>query len=81
MSKLDDKIADLGAEVSRVSSVVDSAVALIGGIAEQVKAAVDAALAAGATEAELAAITDLGASLEGKATELAAAVAANTPSA
>jgi hypothetical protein len=78
MPALDDKIVQLQTDVSEISTVVDSAIALIGGIAEQVRRAVEEALAAGATEAQLQAMTDLGASLDAKGAALAAAVAEHT---
>ncbi len=79
MAKLDDAITALTAEVSKDTTVIASAITLIKGIAAQIQAAVDAALAAGATPAQLKALTDLQASVAANDTALAAAVAAGTP--
>ena len=79
MSKLDDEIAQLQKDVSGLTGVVQSAEALIGGIQGQIDAAVQAALAAGATQPQLQALTDLSAALEAQAAGLAQAVAAGTP--
>lgn len=79
MSQLDDKIAALQAEITNETTVVNSAIALINGISGQIAAAVAAALAAGATPAELQALTDLQTALASNDAALAAAVSANTP--
>jgi uncharacterized coiled-coil protein SlyX len=79
MSALDDKIAALTTEVANNTTVEKSALALINGFAAQLQTAVQAALAAGATDAQLKALTDLQSSLSANDTELSAAVAANTP--
>ncbi len=79
MAKLDDAITALTAEVAKDTTVIASAITLIKGIAAQIQAAVDAALAAGATPAQLKALTDLQASVAANDTALAAAVAAGTP--
>lgn len=63
------KIDDLEQEVSKVSGVQDSAIALINGISQQLK---DAA----ADPQRIQAVID---SLDAKSDALAAAVAANTP--
>lgn len=76
---LDDAISTLNAEVTREKTVTDSAIALINGIQTRIDAAVAAALAAGATQAQLKAITDLSAGLKTEDDNLAAAVQANTP--
>lgn len=81
MAVLDDKLAALQAEVTRNTTVEKSALALLQGIPALITAAVNAALAAGATPAQLQAITDLSTSLATNDDELAAAVAANTPAA
>jgi hypothetical protein len=65
------ELATLQASVTKIDTVVDSAIALITGI----KQALDDAIAAGNPAALTALSTDLGA----KADALAAAVAANTP--
>lgn len=79
MSALDDKIAALTTEVQNDTTVIGSAVALINGFAQRLQDAIAAALAAGATEAQLQAMTDLNTSLTQNDQALAAAVAANTP--
>lgn len=79
MSKLDDSITALQAQVANDTAVESSAITLINGIAARVQAAVDAALAAGATPAQLQSLTDLGTALSTSSAALAAAVAANTP--
>ena len=81
MAALDDKIAALQTEVANNTTVEKSALALINGFAAQLAAAVAAAQAAGATTAQLQAITDLQTTLASNDTELASAVAANTPAA
>lgn len=79
MSALDDKITSLTAEVTRNTAVEGSALTLIQGFAGQLAAAIAAAQAAGATPAELQALTDLQTTLTANDDALAAAVAANTP--
>lgn len=81
MTALSDAIAKLQSDVAAESSVVDSAEALLVGI----KAALDKAIAdaanAGASPADLQALSDLSASVGAKTAELSASVAANTPAA
>jgi len=81
MAQIDDELAAVQANVTDSGTVIDSAVVLINGIGAQVAAAVAAAIAAGATPAELQAVTDLGTAITAKSGQLAAAVAANTPAA
>lgn len=81
MAALDDAITALTAKVASNTTVLESAITLINGIQAQITTAVKAALAAGATPAELQAITDLGTSLDNEDTKLAAAITANTPTA
>jgi hypothetical protein len=69
---------DLALAVTNMTTVTQSAVTLINGIAARITAAIQAALANGATEAELAPVTAEVAALNQSATELAAAVQANT---
>lgn len=64
----------LNAEVTNLTSVVDSAVALINGIAAKIEAAVAANDAGDNT-----ALSDLASSVRSQADALASAVAANTP--
>jgi small-conductance mechanosensitive channel len=78
-SQLDAAITQLQSDVTALTTVDQSAIALINGIAAQVSAAVAAALAAGATPAELQSMTDLDTALKAQASGLAAAVTANTP--
>lgn len=79
MAALDDSITVLQGDIVPLTTAVSGATALINGIAAQVATAVTAALAAGATPAQLQAMTDLGTTLTTNTTALAAAVAANTP--
>lgn len=79
MSVLDDKIAALQTEVANNTTVEKSALALIQGFKAQLDAAVQAALAAGASATQLQGLTDLQTALAANDSELAAAVAANTP--
>jgi|HubBroStandDraft_3_1064219.scaffolds.fasta_scaffold30695_7 hypothetical protein len=79
MAALDDAITALQAEVSNDTNVISAADTLINGISAQITAAVNAALAAGATPAQLAALTAVTTTLAANDTSLAAAVAANTP--
>lgn len=81
MAIIDDDIAALTAKVSAESTVVSSAVTLLNGISATVASAVAAALAAGATPDQLKALTDATASIDAQSAQLAAAVAANTPTA
>lgn len=81
MAALDDAITALQAEVANDTTVIQSADTLINGIAAQITAAVNAALAAGATPAQLTALSTLTSTLVANDTSLANAVAANTPTA
>ena len=65
---------ELNTEVTNLTSVVDSAVALINGIADKIQAAVDANDAGDNSQ-----LKSLSASVRAQADALAAAVAANTP--
>lgn len=65
---------ELNAEISNLTSVVDSAVALINGIAAKIEAAVAANDAGDNSQ-----LTSLASSVRAQADGLAAAVAANTP--
>jgi hypothetical protein len=79
MSALDDQIAALQTAVANETSVDQSAITLLNGIPALIQAAVTQAQAAGATPAQLKALTDLGTTIGANATGLAAAVTANTP--
>lgn len=81
MAALDDAITALTAEVANDTNVISAADTLINGISAQITAAVNAALAAGATPAQLAALTAVTTTLTNNDASLAAAVAANTPAA
>jgi ABC-type amino acid transport substrate-binding protein len=76
---MDDEIAVLVTDVTAMRGAVDSATALISGFQAAMAKAVADALAAGATPAQLQSLTDLDTSLNAEKTDLAAAVAANTP--
>lgn len=64
-------LTNITTEVTEISSVVDSAVALIGNLADQIRA----------NATDQTALNDLANSLDAKAAELGAAIAANTPAA
>ena len=71
----------LADQVTATLAVEASAVVLINGFGARLDAAVAAALAGGVTAAQLAPITDEIASMKASAAAMAAAVAANTPTA
>lgn len=71
-------LGNLEAAVTNITTVADSAVALINGIAARIQQAVVDAIANGATEAELAPVQAEVDLLNAKAQALADAVAANT---
>ena len=79
MSQMDDDITALQASVASENTVIASAVTLMNGISAQITGAVNAALAAGATPAQLQAMTDLKTAVDTNQAALAAAVTANTP--
>ncbi len=81
MAALDDAITQLQNDVTQDTAVETSAVTLIKGIPGLIATAVATAQAAGATPAQLQALTDLGTTLTANATALAAAVTTNTPAA
>lgn len=81
MSEMDDAVTKLTADVAAERTVVDSAIAYAKGVPALIQTAIDTALAAGATQAQLQAVTDAQAALETQATDLAAAIPANTPAA
>jgi len=74
-------LADLDAKVTKATTVMASATALIRGIAARIQAAVQAALANGATAEELAPVQAEADALSASADDLAAAVSENTPAA
>lgn len=75
---LDQEIQTLTTQVQSNTDATAAAVAAISGIPAMIQTAVDAALAAGATPAQLQAITDLGNTIASNASSLGAAVTANT---
>lgn len=81
MSALDDAIAQLQADVANLTTVDQSAMALITGFATQLAAAVAAAAAAGASPAQLQSLTDLHTTIVAQDDALAGAVASGTPAA
>lgn len=76
MTQMDDRLAQLEADLTAENLVIDKAIVLIGGIQQSIKDAVAAATAAGATPAQLQSLVDLDTSLTGKSQALAAAIAA-----
>jgi len=72
-------VGTLTTEITETVGVVQSATVLINGFGAKLDAAVAAAVQNGATEAELAPLTDLSAALDSETNALAAAVAANSP--
>lgn len=73
-----DKIEPLVKSVESLTTVVDSAIALIKGFSSRLQQAIDDALRNGATAAELEPLVALRTNVDIKTTELADAVAANT---
>jgi hypothetical protein len=78
---LDQQITALQTAVQNETSVEQSAITLINGIPKLIADAVAKAQAAGATPAELSALTALQSQIASNGTALAAAVTANTPAA
>jgi ABC-type transporter Mla MlaB component len=76
--ELDAALATLTDDVTKLTTVDASAVAMIQGLADQLKAALDAAANAGATPAQLQALSDLHTAISAQDDALAAAVTANT---
>jgi hypothetical protein len=81
MSQVDDDLSELKDDVAELTTVDQSAIALINGIQGQIAAAVAAAQAAGATPAQLQSLSDLHTAISAQKDAMAAAVAANTPAA
>lgn len=71
-------LGNLETAVTNITTVVDSAIALINGIAARIQQAIADAIANGATEAELVPVQAEADLLQAKAQALADAVAANT---
>ena len=78
MAAIDDKITALQTEVANQTTVDNSAIALLQGLSKQLADALAAAANAGATPAQLQALTDLQTTLAANDTSLATAVSANT---
>ena len=74
-----DILSDLDSKVTKATTVMASASALIRGIKDRIQAAVDAAIANGATEAQLAPVQAEADALSASADDLASAVEENTP--
>ena len=77
-STLDEQVAALAVEVTNGTTVKNSVVTLIQGIPALIAAAIAKALAAGATPAQLQAISDLQDTLANNDTVMATAVVAGT---
>jgi ABC-type transporter Mla MlaB component len=78
---LSGAIASLQASVTNLTTVDQSAVALLQGLNAQLAAALSQAANLGATQEQLAALADLQHTIDTQTTNLAAAVQANTPAA
>lgn len=79
MADLVTSIKTLQDDVTNLTTVDTSAVALISGLATQLAAALQTASNAGATPEQLQALADLHAAITKGSADLAAAVSANTP--
>lgn len=77
MSKLDDEVGTLAADVTKQTSVEQSAITLLNSIGGLIAKAVQDAIAAGATPGQIASIRAVHDTVTTNTTELAAAVAAN----
>lgn len=78
---LSNAISQLQVSVTNLTTVDQSATALIQGFSQQLATAVQAAASAGATSQQLQALADLQHTIDTQTQNLAAAVAANTPAA
>lgn len=78
MSQMDDQLAHEAEEVAKLTDVVASATSVMNSFGAKLQAAVDAALAAGATPAQLQAVSDLTAAIDSNKDALAAAIASQT---
>jgi hypothetical protein len=79
MGLLDQPLAELQSAVERNTTVVDSVEELLNRLPDLLTAAYDAGLAAGATPDQLAALAELRDRITTDASDLEAAVLANTP--
>lgn len=80
-NKLDAEIAALQASVTRIEGVAESSAALLAGLKGQLDEAIANASAGGATADQLSSLVALSSALDTESDKLAAAVAANTPTA
>lgn len=80
-AELDQAIADLQTAVTADTDAVNSAETLMTNLSQLLADAIAAAQNAGATPAQLQALSDLQAAVSSNASGLAASVAANTPAA
>ncbi len=80
-TKTDDAIANLKTDVQAQTTVITSVSTFIAGLSTQLATALASAKDAGATDEQLAELTDLDASVKANNAALAAAVAAGTPAA
>lgn len=78
MGALQDNIDVLKVDVTTLTSVDESAIALLNGLSTQLAAAIQAAIDAGATQAQLQSLADFHSTLTTQTSALADAVAANT---
>jgi hypothetical protein len=81
MSQMDEAVKKLTDDVAATRTAVDSAVVFANGVPKLIADAIAAAQAAGATPEQLQAITDAQTALEQQASDLGAAILANTPQA
>jgi len=81
MAQLDDELTSLTTTVASNTTVIASGAAMISGFSAQLAAAIAAAQAAGASPAQLQAVTDLQTALDTNNATLTAAIATNTPAA
>jgi chromosome segregation ATPase len=79
MSQMDDEITQLKQDVAAERTAVDSAKAMIEGFAGQLQAAVNEARQAGATQEQLQGLQDLHAAVTEQTSDLAQAVANQSP--
>ena len=77
----DNELGQLRADIAAQSTVIASATAAFTGLAAQFAAAEASARAAGATDAQIAAVSSVRQGLETNTAALAAAIPANTPAA
>lgn len=80
-AELQAKIDALQSDVEDLTAADNSAITLLNGLSAQLSAALADAANSGATEAQLASLTDLDQTLKASTTGLANAVASNTPGA